>query len=474
MAHFLIPTVLDTSEPQGIMHKSRRFFAERVAAAAGLQAIQNVRNVPFERPDLQDIFSDVQKLTDAGIASAWGRPQAMPDEPRICSWWIDIRKEKTGGLSVDDDRQALRAAVSEALERHIWKHERDYFRHVTIASFRELGNEHATDPLRFAGYSPAQRAGSGQLSISDTTKFLWIEGYSLTQKRRVLIPAQIVSRKYSDEALQAKKEPFIREPITTGLATHPDRTEAILSGALEIIERDAYMIMWLNRLSLPRITHDSLAQENRKLKELLARCHRYNLQAHFVRLITDAPTYVVMAVVRDPRMLPPVSIGICANKSASYAAEKALLEALRARKNARWLMKTKGSISKPAGELKFGDRHRYWADPSHAHTIDFLTEGKTSPLEVGTWHNDTPREHLQRIIEWCVKARYELISVNLGASKKNVLDLHVIFVIIPEMQPIYLTEARRCEGGDRLRSIPEHFGFAPREKLYLEEPHPFV
>ena len=115
---------------------------------------------------------------------------------------------------------------------------------------------------------------------------------SLTKKDNVWLPAQTVSpTREAQNFVRQGFEPHLRRVITTGLATHPSREEALLSGALEVIERDAFMVMWLNHLTLPRVDLDELSFRSPTLKLLLERCKRYRLKPHVVRMITDAPAY---------------------------------------------------------------------------------------------------------------------------------------------------------------------------------------
>ena len=475
MAHFLIPSLVQNTAAENVAEKSTHLFIERIARAVGLTAIKDAGMISREDNSLHTLLTDIQKLKDADIASSWGRTTPLPDEPRVCEWWVGAGGSKCGGLSINSDYDALRAVDSEALERHIWARENDYFDNAIAASFSDLG-QRAIDPFTFAGYSATQRLANTRLSMSHDTPFLWINGYSLVHERLSLIPAQIVSGLRPKEVPPEKKEPRIRERITTGLATHSNKTEALLGGALEVIERDAFMIMWLNKLSLPQIAHDDISRDNTALKELLERCTRYQLSVHFVHLITDAPAYAIMAIVRDPHMQTPIEVGLSAHTHASHAAEKALLEALRARTNARGRIRAQAGkpFTKKASEINFGERHIYWADPSRLSTIDFLTSGEEVPLKENAWDSDSPGEHLKRIINWCRDAKYECIYADLGRSKKNVLGLDVVFVVIPELQPLYLNEARRYEGGERLKSVPKKFGYAPREPIFTDVPHPFV
>jgi ribosomal protein S12 methylthiotransferase accessory factor len=47
-------------------------------------------------------------------------------------------------------------------------------------------------------------------------------------------------------------------PISTGCASHVSLERALLGAILEVVERDAISIIWLQKLVLPRIEVDDL------------------------------------------------------------------------------------------------------------------------------------------------------------------------------------------------------------------------
>jgi ribosomal protein S12 methylthiotransferase accessory factor len=289
----------------------------------------------------------------------------------------------------------------------------------------------------------------------------------------------MISKKHAVEQIRTKQEPLIRFPISTGLATGRTKVEALLGGVLEVIERDAFMIMWMNTLSLPCIQIDSILTSNEVLAELHRTCARYLLSIKYVQLITDAPAHVVMAVVSDESSLstphPYTSVGLCASSSLTRACEKALLEALRGRKNARarlakhpeWLMK------KPS-EVYHTERGVYWCALERKPALTFLTAGQAIVVPEAVWEKDSEEAYLERLIAWANEKQYDIVSVSLTDSHKNPTQWHIENVCIPQLQPMHQRESYIYDSGKRLESIPELFGYKPRAKPFLEHPHPFV
>lgn len=439
-------------------------------------------NAPFERAELLDLFKMLDVLRAAGVILAYGPMARMSDEPGLAQWHATYRQGEeshAGGATLEDERLALTKTIAEAVERHIWFEKIDYFRSPTVATVEEISRRASVLlPERFAGFSPEQRNGSPRLTFGPNDSYVWIKGYSWTQERDVWLPAQTVSGCSSARELlpPGTREPLIRLGVSTGLSTHPSREQAVLSGAYEIIERDAYMIMWLNRLTLPRLESDELAAHSAGLRKLIERCRRYRLTPHFVRMLSDAPVHAVCAVLEDlTETQPRLSIGISAHHDLTSAAEKALIEALRGRRGARARIAADVSLEKKiVGDIGHYDRLLYWASGENYKKLRFLYEGPVISAPQMPTKELTPEERLEELLRWMREHDHEMTSVSFTRSSANLTPWHIEMVVIPDMQPIYYHEALPCASGERLKSVPEQFGYTKRPAFYLEEPHPFA
>ena len=86
--------------------------------------------------------------------------------------------------------------------------------------------------------------------MKESTPLHWTTAYSITQDQPVLVPASFVYLPYYFES--ASESPS-HNPISTGLACGSNLAPAIYKAILEVIERDAFMIMWQNQLPCTRI-----------------------------------------------------------------------------------------------------------------------------------------------------------------------------------------------------------------------------
>lgn len=439
----------------------------------GVTCSYDLERFPLANPELEPIFAIAARMRKMGSLVFFHPVAPMVDEPRISSWLARYRENEESramGSAIDNDVLALTIALAEAQERHIWFQKNDYYRNTTVSPLRSMRKHAILAPERYAGFSETQREKNVNLQITEDSVFKWIRGYSHVQGAPVYIPARTVSR-HPDA--HTPGEPLIRRTITTGLATYPEKTEALLRGAMEIVERDAYMITWLNQLTLPRVDTSDLASRSPELQSLMATCARFRITVHIVRMLTDAPAHAVMAVLEDETgHAPHLSIGLKTHRNLASAAHGAIMEGLRVRRGNR------NRLLKPKQEprpttIGHYDRLDYWLEGDNFKKLRFLIAGPLEKQPEAPWENDTPAEHWQRTVTWCKEKSYECASVSLTPSKANVTPWHIEMVILPELQPIHYNENLPHIGGTRLREVPTQFGYTAREP-FLDEPHPFA
>jgi len=440
----------------------------------GVTIVYDRRTVPFDREDLIEAFTLASTLIQAGIVDSYHPFATQPDEPPLTAWRAYTRQgvQPSGGGAWRKDNAALMAALAEALERYLWREAGDTSRPQTASSREMLRRRIAhVPPARFASFSKTERGADQKRVFDDDTPFQWITGVSLTSGAHVWLPAQTVmgSRSFATE-------PLIRSRNTTGLATGRSQDGARLAGLLECIERDAWMTLWLNHLTLPRLDLPSLEAKNRGFADLLAACVRYRLHPHAIRMPTDAPTEAVLMVVEDVSgQAPRFVAGLGAHQSTVRATEKALIEALRIRRSTRTHSTdtTETAPVKPQDVLH-NNRARYYAREENASKLAFLIAGPIEKPVSAAWEEDTDAAHLTRLLTWCHSEEYECVTVPFTHSRKNPTALHVEMVVMPDLSPMHLDEQERMTGGVRLRTVPRKLGIATPAELFVAEPHPFV
>jgi thiazole/oxazole-forming peptide maturase SagD family component len=443
-----------------------RFIENRL----GVTIVRDGYNMPTDAALIEPLQLG-RLFVERGIIQKFSRSTTLfADEPHTKSWFAvcnDSTSHTVGGTTLYDDAGALYATLAEGLERYIWFTQTDYFVNPVRATTQDMEKKAAVvRPERFAGFSEQQRAQKPERALREDATYLWIAGASLVSGTRVHIPAQTVSRA-GDRAMSGGTEPYIRQTTTNGLATWPTKKGAQLAGILELIERDAYMTQWLNQLTLPRLSLRSLCAKLPAIAELVATCNRYRLAMHVIPLLTDAPTHAVAVILEDTSgHTPRFAVGLRAHRSLATAIQKATTEALRARRFSR-------SWAQEGNTWDLKTRVHYWSHPENARALEFMIAGPEVEYVEAAWENDSEDAHLQRIISWCAESNMECISVPLTASKKNPTPWHIEMMVMPELQPTYLTEELQAFGGTRWREIPKKFGYTPRAEPFADRPHPF-
>lgn len=465
---------------KGLETKAISAFVSFIEKRLGAEFLVNKNHIPYGRADLLPLFETAKKLQTAGVITSFNQNFGYADEPLRYNWTVRCAtadQHMAGGMSASGDDDALVSALAEALERFIWFSDHSWLKHSERMSIREIARlgKPFVSPARFSGFSAEQRTHSTRLQLTDDSVFTWVRAWSVLNKEEVLAPAQIF---LSGRDGQFKDEPMIRTPITTGLATWPTKEGAILRGILEIVERDAYMITWLNQLRLPRIGLEKLASSRPSLLNLIERCRQYGLEPRAIRLVTDAPTYAVCASVEDTfGNAPGITIGLKAHYDLPRAVEGALLEALRMRQTIRRRLDTDGpwDESKNPNHINHLERSHYWSQPGRNQKLKFLVgdidDNLNRFVEVDARDDN---EQLEKLLSWARSKNYDVVTLSLGKSRFNVSPWQVEMVTIPELQPMHQNEHYRYLSGERLKEVPKIFGYEPLVKPYTEEPHPFA
>ena len=265
---------------------------------------------------------------------------------------------------------------------------------------------------------------------------------------------------------------------SSGLACGEDADGAIERGLLELLERDAFMIVWSNRLSLPRL----MATGSAWLEHDAARFSATGLRHAAIDLSAfhDLPT--VLGVVRAPDCVRgAVGVGAASAATIDEAYWKALDEAFAARSaGAKLSLLDSGATARPAlgRPRSFEDHIRHYAHHGAAAATAFLDAsevtrdaGSVGPLE--------GRTCADRISALC--ARVELAGASayaIDVTSPDVADLGltVTRVLAPELCALDVDHGARFLGGRRLYDAAAKAGLSScslQEDDINPDPHPF-
>jgi ribosomal protein S12 methylthiotransferase accessory factor len=382
---------------------------------------------------------------------------------------------RVGSGSGSSRESALAAALGEAVERYSASCPPAREDHV-VGSAVELGDE-VVAPERFALFSGAQYEDDRfpYRPFTDTTRVVWTRGWALPGGEPALLPAQLV---YLSDAYGA--EPVrIASSTSNGLACHATLEEAVLAGLFEVIERDAFMIVWSNRLSLPRLSWDGDA-------ELRAFAARYlaptGLRHAAVDLscFWDVPT--ALGVVRsDEPATGALGVGACAAPTIQEAVRKALDEACRVQAWASDLLTRdpERQFAPDGSDVRdFDDHVHYYADPRRARAARFLdASARTRDVgEVEPLGRESATALIHALTGRLAERGSSAYAADVTAPDVRAAGVTVARVVAPELCALDADHRARFLGGRRRYRAAFELGLAtrPLEPADLNpSPHPF-
>jgi ribosomal protein S12 methylthiotransferase accessory factor len=419
----------------------------------------------------------------SGVVRATAETLAAPDEHRLISIGCELSdgtptigsplESYTGSEHWLRDA-AEAAAIGEALERYAGSYvptER-----LVVTSADELGLC-AVEPERFALFSGAQY---GEPSFPfrpfrRDTVVSWVEGFSIPDGERAYLPAQLV---YMPWRRQELAEVRIGYATSSGLACAPTVEEAVLTGLLEVLERDAFMLVWHNRLSLPLLDWSDDA-------DLLRLDRRYfaptGLRYSGVDLsvFVDVPT--VLGVVHGALgRLGALGVGAASAPTVAVAWRKALAEAFSVQ---RWVrdqaFEQPDRLEGPATAIRtFDDHTLYYASAERARRAAFLDASgeRRSTSEIAPLEGANVLELIEGVARRLAERGMAAYAVDVTSPDVRSGGLRVVRVVVPELCPLDVVEGARFLGGRRMYEAAFDAGLVPRrlEPADLNpDPHPF-
>lgn len=269
---------------------------------------------------------------------------------------------------------------------------------------------------------------------------------------------------------------MILNPISTGAAAGLCLNNAIYRGICEIVERDAFMISYLNKLPVAKI--DLLSIRNKTMHMILEIFHRYNLELVVLDITTDLGVPTFIALTLDSTGLgPAVSVGIKAGLDVIPCIIGAIEESLMTRS---WL-RDKFVYKNPDYKRKrkitdIVDRAHFWFPISSIKYLDFWLSGKKIK-KIQRKKFSLPTNLLTTILRMLNEKDIEVVYVDITHPKIKKHGIVVVKVFIPKLQPLYLDERCSYLGGNRLYEVPVKLGFlkVPNPESQLNKiPHPFL
>jgi ribosomal protein S12 methylthiotransferase accessory factor len=411
------------------------------------------------------------------------RPRA--DEPRLATRVVGLgtlhevwphimkragsRRAAIHGSGVGlEEQDAVLPALVEALERYCASvHRPEQF---TWATAEELG-DHALDLDTIPRCTKTELSHPRCPLIAPDKKapIRWVKGLSLLDGRVIYLPAVMVYL-FTGYASPGER---IWIPISTGCAGHTSFERALLGAILEVIERDALSILWLQKLPFPRIALDSVTPLLVKYLERYQQGPR-DLEYIFFDATTDleVPTVYGVQIARENSRL--TTLVSC---SAAMHPAEAVIKVIRDMSGCR------RSLRKPPAppsdwddftELLHGAS--YMAYAAQAHAFDFLLQSsrKQRLSAMHELESENDQRSLALLLKRLSHKGLAVYAVDLSTDEALRSGVRVVRVLIPGLQPFSGCYLAQYKAHPRLYDAPRQMGYTVRSEEQLNRwPQPF-
>jgi ribosomal protein S12 methylthiotransferase accessory factor len=134
----------------------------------------------------------------------------------------------------------------------------------------------------------------------------WVWGYSLGRQEPVLVPR---GHAYFGPAADDAGQPPPGQATSNGCALGGCTAEAVVHGLLEVLERDAFLLMWYARMPVPRVAVGSARSARiRLLADRITREHGHRILAFDTSAEHGVPSVALLAVDPAPRPERPAVV----------------------------------------------------------------------------------------------------------------------------------------------------------------------
>lgn len=354
------------------------------------------------------------------------------------------REVSSGGLGVHESpRRAFWACIGEAVERYCMS----FCPKGEVVRAKKHGLPQHEVVIDHELYSNEQYGSSDHYSDPDAEMMDWVRLKEFKGRRALFWPASLVYLPY-DGICAA-------ETSSTGVAAARRVEDAVTSGLLELIERDALMINYLNRLNPPDVDLSTLHGNTKRLVEKMQK--KFSIKLY--RLYSDINVPIYSAVIWSCKGSKlHYGIGAAAALNSDTAIEKALKECLFTHFYSKSALHLKPS--RPREITKLYEHFLYYQGDRFSKLL-FISERIAYLPE-----KKSCEELLRDLKKMGLRVYYkELTTPDVAPS-----GIVVTKTIVPGLIDLNKSYTLRRLKAKRLKEVPEKLGLKAR---LTKMPHPF-
>ncbi len=412
--------------------------------------IINILGKEYER--LSDIFSDKFGIVNAMLERHELDKYNLFMYQCLSANTVDLfglsREVSSGGLGVNEDKRiAMTSCLAEALERYCMSYipKKEIIRNTKV----NLRKENTFD--KFFTYSEEQYNKSDIFLNPNKEKIEWTKIYNIDNRKKFKYwPASLIYLPYDLNKIVA-------ETTSTGMAAGFTLEECIQSGLLELIERDALMINFMQRLNPPEINLETLDEENLKLIKIIKK--EYDIKIY--KLYSDIKVPIYLSIIyKNEKKHIHYGIGASANMNSDYAINKSLKECLFTYFYSLNIMDVRQDDPK---KIKTLYEHFLYYQGNNFKKLLFKSKSINYKKEIISFDDLIKNLELQNI---------DVYYKELTTDDIKKTGIKVVKVIAPSLIDLNKSHIYPRLGAERFFIVPKKLNLKYNKKL-TDMPHPF-
>ena len=419
---------------------------------------------------------EYRKLRD--VDDVWGHSYGAHGTDSNILFGVPSNSYNGGGSA--NPAAARLAAIGETVERYSAAYLPLDSDVVLFGSQKELSNEGKNvigfDSWEFYSAEQYEKPEFPHEAWDENTKLSWRKGYYAESNEEVWTPAQLI---HIANYTEWPGDPNIGHATSNGLACGITYKEAAISGLFETVERDAFMLTWYNKLSLPQIDINSSARLKKFYERYIKPTH---LQLHLIDMTVFSGIPTILAVIRNPHTnLAPFAIGAASAHSIERACEKAAIEGMYTRTWAKTEQRLGNALTNADYNKdinSFEDHIKLYAGTDLVKEADFLTANQNLVNVNGykPFDDSSPDILWDNLVSHLSKQGLNVATFDLTSPDIQDAGAYVVKSIIPGYKPIDVLYRGRMLGGERILKHSYNLGLVDKT-FELEDlnqiPHPF-
>ena len=289
----------------------------------------------------------------------------------------------------------------------------------------------------------------------------------LTTGKEIYCPAQLIYLPYG------KDHNFIDLSTSTGLSSHTDIYQAILNSIYESIERDSFVLTWMQNIVPPKIIIDDEIKSfiNTYVPDL-------KMEWHFFDVTYDLQMPTIWGFCFGNADFGDfVCVASATRSTYGEALKKTIQELVQEIPFFRYRLGTREALPEEYSDLNsFEDHAIFYIKNKELWTVfdKYIHTKETKKINFSEKFTGNKMTEIKRILSIFKNKGYNVLLKNLTTCDISEFGFHVIRIYIPQlirlggMYPYYYL------GSERLYSVPRELGYKSNNFEYLNPyPHPF-